>query len=302
MTGVFIGTDAFAAGVLTAMMGTSEAPTLVITRPDSAKGRGRQLSPPPVALAAAELGVEFIQPEDIGAAPVLAAIDAIDPPALALCAYGAIIKDPLLSARPILNLHPSLLPRWRGAAPIERALMAGDDETGVSIIQLVEALDAGPVAAQESFSVDSEEDFASLSARLIDLGSRMLVSALIEAREGSLSFADQPTEGLTYAERIEAGDRLLATNGEAEHAARLVRALFPHIGARLELPSGDVVGVREASAQEEGPAEGVFEEHDGHLLVGFASGALRVTRLTPPGAREMASADWLRGRPDLSAS
>ncbi|MEI7890330.1 MAG: methionyl-tRNA formyltransferase, partial [Actinomycetes bacterium] len=257
---------------------------------------------PPVAVAAAELGIDFIQPEDIGDASVLAAIDAIDPPALALCAYGAIIKEPLLSARPILNLHPSLLPRWRGAAPIERALMAGDDETGVSIIQLVEALDAGPMAAQESLTVTPVEDFASLSARLIELGARMLVASLGAAREGSLSFVDQPTEGLTYAERIEAQDRLLGTSGNAEDAARVVLALFPHIGARLELPSGDFVGVREASAEQDGPSQGVFEEQDGDLLVGFSSGALRVTRLTPPGGREMASADWLRGRPELGPS
>ena len=177
---VYLGTSSFAATVLEALAASEHRPALVVTRPDAPRGRGRRLLPPPVAEKARELGLELIQPERLHDEDVLARIAAAEPEALAVCAYGALIREPLLSAYEILNVHPSLLPRWRGAAPIERAIMAGDEVTGVSIIRLVEALDAGPVCLQAELPIGPDDDYGTLSARLEQLSGELLVRALVE--------------------------------------------------------------------------------------------------------------------------
>ena len=145
MRNVYLGTSEFAAVVLRRLADSPHRPELVVTRPDSPRGRGRRLLPPPVAVVARELGLEVIQPEQLHEPDVLERIAAAGPDVLTTCAYGVLIKEPLLSDYEMLNVHPSLLPRWRGAAPIERAIMAGDAETGVSIMRLREGLDSGPV-------------------------------------------------------------------------------------------------------------------------------------------------------------
>ena len=195
-------------------------------------------------------------------------------------------------------MHPSLLPRWRGAAPIERAIMAADSETGVSIIKLVEELDAGPVALVEAIGLNPEDDFETLSLRLRAVGARMLAEALTRFEAGSLKFAEQAVDGVTYAERILAEDRVLDPSKSAAELAQTVRALRPHIGARLSMPNGDMVGVRAASVVEAGPTEGELALSESGLVLGCSVGALCVTRVIPPGGREMDSADWLRGRSD----
>src|SRR4029079_15836283 len=131
-------------------------PALVVTRPDRPKGRGRQLQPPPVAIRARELGLDVIQPERLHDDNVLARIDAAAPEAACVCAYGVLIKEPLLSAYEMLNVHPSLLPRWRGAATVERAITEGDDRTGVSIMRLTAGLDSGPVCLQEAEPIHAD--------------------------------------------------------------------------------------------------------------------------------------------------
>ena len=149
MRTVYLGTSPFAAAVLERLAASAHRPSLVITRPDRPKGRGRALQAPPVADTARALGLGLIQPEDLHAPDVLARIAAEEPGALVVCAYGVLVKEPLLSDYEIVNVHPSLLPRWRGAAPVERAIMAGDTETGVSIMRLTAGLDAGPVCLAE---------------------------------------------------------------------------------------------------------------------------------------------------------
>lgn len=296
MSFVYVGTDGFAAAVLRGLVGLGRTPSLVISRPDAPKGRGRQLASPPVIAAANELAIRSLQPEDIGAPEVDAAIDAVDPSCLALCAYGAIIREPLLSKRPILNLHPSLLPRWRGATPVERSLMEGDAETGVSIIRLVEELDAGPILAQESIGITESDDFGTLSERLITLGAEMLDNAIEGAEADALDFTPQAVEGVTYAERFEAADRFLDQADSVSVAERKVRALTPHVGARLSIPDSDPIGVREVSISEATVDAGAVDYSTGEMLVGFADGTLRIERLVPPGGREMSATDWLRGR------
>src|SRR3954471_16433575 len=147
-----------AAAVLDRLADGPHRPALVVTRPDSRRGRGRALAPPPVAVRARELGLEVLQPERLHEPEVLERIAAARPEALCVCAYGVLIKEPLLSDYEILNVHPSLLPRWRGAAPIERAIMAGDTETGVSIMRLAEGWDSGPVCLRESEPIRPEDD------------------------------------------------------------------------------------------------------------------------------------------------
>ncbi len=201
----------------------------LLTRPDRPRGRGRQLGAPPAKDVAEELGIEVRQPErpadlgDLGVDVVVAA------------AYGALIPKELLDRALWLNVHPSLLPRWRGAAPVERAIMAGDAETGVSIIRLVEELDAGPIGAQETFPIGPDEDAGTVFERAAALAPE-LIDAALEAGE----FA--PQEGAaTYADKIGPSDRELDWTQPAEELHNRIRALSPHIGARGEVRGRPVI-------------------------------------------------------------
>ena len=294
MKTVYFGTSEFAAVVLERLAESPHRPVLVITRPDRPKGRGRKVSPPPVADRARELGLEVIQPERLHEPEALERIAAAEPEVACVCAYGVLIKEPLLSAYEMINVHPSLLPRWRGAAPVERAIMAGDEQTGVSIMRVTEALDAGAVCVQEPEPIGSDDDYGTRAARLERLGGELLVRALDERPE----FVEQDESRVTYAHKIEAADRALDPGRAPAELERTVRALRPHIGARVALPGGDFIGVIAARVAADGPEPGRVAA-DGHrLLLGAAGGALELTEIRPPGGRPMAAADWLRGRPD----
>jgi methionyl-tRNA formyltransferase len=291
---VYLGTSEFAAVVLERLAASPHRPALVVTRPDRPKGRGRKLSPPPVADRARELGLEVIQPEQLHEPEALERIAAAEPEAVAVCAYGVLIKEPLLSAYEMINVHPSLLPRWRGAAPVERAIMAGDAQTGVSIMRVTEALDAGAVCIQEAEPIRADDDYGTLAARLERLGGDLLVRALDERPP----FAEQDESRVTYAHKIDAADRALDPGRPPEELERTVRALRPHIGARVTLPDGDFLGVIAARVAEDGPEPGRVRADGERLLLGADGGALELTEIRPPGGRPMAAADWLRGRPD----
>jgi methionyl-tRNA formyltransferase len=268
---VYLGTSAFAAAVLERLAATPHRPALVVTRPDRPAGRGRVLTPPPVATVARELGLEVIQPESVNTDEVTDRIAATGADAVVVCAFGAIIKDPLLSRLEMLNVHPSLLPRWRGAAPVERAIMAGDDETGVSIMRVTAGLDSGPVCLAEAEPIRTDDDYASLSARLQELGARLLVRVLDERPP----CVEQEEAGATYAEKIGPEDRTLDPDAPAEVNERIVRALHPHVGSRLPLPDGTFLGVRRARVADDG--------------------SLELLEVQPPGGRPMPYADYLRG-------
>jgi len=194
----------------------------LLTRPDAPRGRGRLLAPPPAKEAATRLGVPVLQPERPELPDEL--VDAV-----VVCAYGLYIPPRFLERALWLNVHPSLLPRWRGAAPVERAIMAGDEETGVTIHRTAEALDAGPIAAQESFPIRPEDDAGAIFARSAEVAARLLDGVLVAPM-----FVDQPEEGATYAEKIAPADRELDL-AQPVDAWRRVRALSPHIGARATL-------------------------------------------------------------------
>jgi methionyl-tRNA formyltransferase len=296
---VYLGTSDFAAVVLDRLAESDHRPQLVVTRPDRQKGRGRKLLPPPVAERAGELGIDVFQPEKVNDPEARERIAAAAPEAVAICAYGAIVGDELLAAHEWFNVHPSLLPRWRGAAPIERAIEAGDRQTGVSIMEPIAELDAGPVYLMRNEPIDPDDDFGTLSARLAKLGGDLLVEALDTRPERH----PQAGDGVTYAEKVEREDRRLDPAAEPETLARRVRALNPHVGTFVELDGGDRLGVRRAAVAEDvgPPDEGRLGVHDGRLFFGADGGAIELLEVQPPGGKPMDAAAWLRGRPALGA-
>ena len=297
MRTAYLGTSDFAATVLRRLAASPHRPNLVVTPPDRRQGRGRKVSPPPAAVAARELGLELLQAENVNDDEALARIRAAEPEAVVVCAFGQLIREPLLSEYPMLNVHPSLLPRWRGAAPIERAIMAGDETTGVCIMRLAEGLDSGPVALVEEVSIGPDEDFGALEARLAGLGGDLLVRALDLQSKGKLEFAEQDEAGATYAEKIESAERRLDPERPAAELAAKVRALTPHVGAYLELPGGDRLGIRQARDIGGDLAPGQLAERDGALLLGTGEGSLQLEVVQPAGGKPMPAADYLRGHP-----
>lgn len=291
----FLGTSGFAAEVLSALTVAGRAPDLVITPPDRRRGRGRRLGSPPAAERARELGLDLHQTASVGEPGSVALIRERGVELALVCAFGQLIKPPLLDELELLNVHPSLLPRWRGAAPIERALMAGDRETGVAVMQLVAELDAGPVALLERTPIGERETFGELSARLASIGGGLLVEALARRERGELRFEPQAEDGLTYAEKIEPRERRIDPGRPARELDLQIRALTPHIGAYAELPGGERLGIVSARPLQGGPAPGVVEDREGALLVGCAEGALNLEVVQPPGKRAMNAVDYLRG-------
>jgi methionyl-tRNA formyltransferase len=295
---VYLGTSEFAVAVLERLAASPHRPLLVVTRPDRPRGRGRKVGPPPVAEAAGTLGLELFQPESVNDEDARTRIAGADPEVVCICAFGALLKEPLLSQQEMLNVHPSLLPRWRGAAPVERAIEAGDEETGVSIMRPTAEFDAGPVCLQRAEPIRHDDDYGSLAGRLALLGGELLVEAL----DTRPACHEQGEEGVTYAPKIEREERRLDPQRMADELERRVRALTPHVGAYVELSSGERLGVRRArlaAAADLDPGE--LAVRDGRLLYGAASGALELLEVQPEGKRPMRAADWLRGHRNLLA-
>ncbi len=237
----------------------------LLTRPDAPTGRGRKLAPPPAKETAERLGIPVLQPEGLEAGLDLGAGTVV------LVAYGLLVPEAVLEERLWLNVHPSLLPRWRGAAPVERAIMAGDPETGVTIIKLVEELDAGPIAARESFEIDPEDDAGAVYSKAAVLAAELLDRVLDDPEP---TFGPQPEEGVTYAKKIGPGDRVLDLERPARELVDRVRALSPHIGARTELHGRQVT---------------VWRAHVG------GDGSFEPVEVQPNGGRRMSYHAWLRG-------
>jgi methionyl-tRNA formyltransferase len=264
---VVAATAPFGAAVLEGLAERHEI-ELLVTRPDRARGRGRRPGPPPAKEAAERLGVPVAQPERLEDAPGEA-------PVIVVCAYGVLVPAPLLEERLWLNVHPSLLPRWRGAAPVERAIMAGDRETGVTIHRTTAELDAGPIAAQRAFPIGPDDDAGVVYER----ASRLAVELLDEVLPAPM-FRPQPEEGVTYAEKIGAADRDLDWSRPARELVDRVRALSPHIGARGRVGDRVLLVWRARPATE-----------DSVLVVGD----VELLEVQPEGRRRMTGAEYLRG-------
>ena len=296
MRTVYLGTSEFAAAVLRRLAGSPHRPALVITPGDSRRGRGRRAAPPPAASAAGELGLDLCQATDVNDRAVLERIRSAGPQAGVVCAFGQLIREPLLSELELLNVHPSLVPRWRGAAPIERAILAGDERTGVSIMRVTAGLDSGPVCLAESVEVGAR-DYGELATALAVLAGELIIRALDLRAAGELEFTEQDDSNATYAEKVEASERRLDPARPAAELARIVRALTPHVGAHLELEGGERLGVRAARAEEGSLATGSLTGEGGALRMGCGEGVLAIERVQPAGRRPMAAADYLRGHP-----
>jgi methionyl-tRNA formyltransferase len=292
---VYLGSSRFAVDVLGALATSPHAPALVVTPPDRPRGRGRRTAPPPAAVAARELGITVLQTESVNTPEAQDAIAATEPEAIGVCEFGQLIREPLLSRYLMLNVHPSLLPRWRGAAPIERAMMAGDDVTGVTIFRLDEGFDSGPIALSRAEPILPDDNRETLALRLSALGAELLIEALDRAEAGALDLEPQPQDGVTYAEKISPGDRRLDPARPAEDLERTVRALTPGIGAYVELAAGERLGVEVARRAGAVLERGQVLHRDGHLLIGCADGALELLQVRPAGGRSMPAADYLRG-------
>jgi methionyl-tRNA formyltransferase len=293
----YLGTSDFAAAVLRELAASPFRPELVVSPPDRRRGRGRKLSPPPVAALASELGLALHQTADVNSDESQRVLADAEVELGMVCAFGQLIRPALLERIEMLNLHPSLLPRWRGAAPIERAIIAGDEVTGVAVMRLTEGLDSGPVALCERVPIGSDEDFGSLAERLAKVGGELAVQALRLRGEGRLDFAEQPEEGVTYAEKIDPGERRLDPALSAAELARKVRALNPHVGTFVELADGVRLGVTEAKAYPGGDGIPALRSDGDTLALQTANGVLSLRRVKPAGKQEMTAADYLRGNP-----
>jgi methionyl-tRNA formyltransferase len=247
------------AAVLEGLAATHEIEVLV-TRPDRPQGRGRKLGAPPAKVVAERLGIPVEQPEKLASFPGTAPV--------VVAAYGAWIPAELLDERLWLNVHPSLLPRWRGAAPVERALMAGDAETGVTIHRTTAELDAGPIAAQRAFAIGPDDDAGVVYERAAAVAVELLGEVLPEP-----SFTPQSEDGATYAEKIGPADRELDWSRPAAELHNRIRALSPHIGARGEVEGRPVIVWRSR----------------------VVDGGLEILEVQPEGKRRMTLEEFRRG-------
>jgi len=299
----FCGTTGFAATVLASLLEGDHAPSLVIAPPPSRAGRGRSLTPSPVAAFASDAGLSVIETDDVNDGTVSAALDDFAPEAVVVCAFGQLIGPALVSSYRFLNVHPSLVPRWRGAAPIERALLAGDSETGVSVMDLTEGLDDGPVLGLERLEIMPRDTYESLAERLASAACSVVPLVLAQIAAGESQSEAQDDSLATYAEKVDPAERHLSPDLSAVDLDRRVRALGGRLGTYLALGQSPdqrlgVVACTPLAIAPEGvtagrPGEVVSD--DGQLFLFCGEGLLALDQVKPPGGKPMSGSDYLRG-------
>jgi methionyl-tRNA formyltransferase len=274
---------------------------LALTNPAKPAGRGSALTPTPVAEAARRIGVPLLETDRAGAGPGLDAIREKSPDAIAVVAYGEILGPEILALPPLgcINLHFSLLPRWRGAAPVQRALWAGDAITGVTVMRMDEGLDTGPILNQLEDEIRPEDDARTLGDRLAHLGGMLLVGVLRTLAAAGLPDRQQDERKATRAPRFTSEERRIGWAEPAETVVRLVRALSPDPGASTVF-RGEVLKVLTAGVAHDpvigDPAPGsVLGADDRGVLVAAGAGGVRLREVAPSGRRRMSAADWARG-------
>ena len=292
---VFAGTPEFAERALARLLEAGHEVVLALTQPDRPAGRGLRSLPGPVKRLATARGIEVLQPRDFKGAQAVERVRALRPDALVVAAYGLLLPPALLDAgrHGALNIHASLLPRWRGAAPIQRALLAGDAQTGISIMQMDAGLDTGPVLHQEKIDIAAEDDAATLHQRLAVLGAELIVEALAELASGRAVAVAQPQAGISYARKIDKQETELDWTRPAPELERAVRAFRPSPGAGTRL-DGEPIKIWRARVAEEALPPGVVT---GKLTVGCGAGALEILELQRAGGKRLATEDFLRGHP-----
>jgi methionyl-tRNA formyltransferase len=307
---VFAGTPEFARVALERLHAAGFTLPLVLTQPDRPAGRGMKLQPSPVKQFALANGIPVAQPRSLrldgkypdDAASARGALHAARPDVMVVAAYGLILPQWVLDLPRLgcLNIHASLLPRWRGAAPIHRAIEAGDAQTGVTIMQMDAGLDTGDMLLEERVAIAPEDTTATLHDKLAALGGRMIVEALELAACGGFHPRKQPAEGVTYAHKIEKAEAAIDWSRPADAIARRIRAFDPFPGAAAQM-GGETVKVWGARAQlqDGGSADpGTVLAVDEHgIAVACGEGQLVITQLQRPGGKRLAAADFLRGFP-----
>ncbi|HEY6635411.1 MAG TPA: methionyl-tRNA formyltransferase [Acidimicrobiia bacterium] len=292
---VFMGTPEAALPTLETLTAHHDV-ALVVTQPDRPRGRSGRPAPSPVKTAAEGLGIQVAQPKT--RADLHEAVSAAGPFDVGVVvAYGRILREEVLElpAHGLLNVHFSLLPRWRGAAPVARALLAGDRMTGITIIRLDEGLDTGPVLTAQGIDVHPDENAGQLTERLATIGARLLAETLPSYLSGDLIPVAQSDEGLTYAAKIEPGERRIDPSSTIERIVDQVRALAPAPAATLDL-DGTIHKVYEVRPAASGPEAGRWGSVDGRPVFGANDGWIELVSLQTPGRERQAGADWLRGR------
>lgn len=295
----FAGTPEFALPALRALVQSRHDLCVVYTQPDRPAGRGRKLQPGPVKAFALEHGIAVEQPGTLRDADAQAQLRHYQLDLLVVAAYGLLLPDAVLTA-PTLgcwNVHASLLPRWRGAAPIQRAIIAGDAKTGVCIMQMDAGLDTGAILASHPTMIDDHETAGQLHDRLAELGAASLIECL--ARRENLTPVAQDDEHATYAEKLTRQEAKLAWEAAGVDLVRHIRAYNPWPGAQLTIAS-DPVKVWEARVgSESGEPGAVLRAGDGRLVVAAGEGSIEVLVLQRPGGKRIPAAAYLNGRADL---
>ncbi|MGI8609214.1 MAG: methionyl-tRNA formyltransferase [Candidatus Dormibacteria bacterium] len=314
---VFFGTPAFAVPSLEALLAHHDVP-LVVTQPDRPAGRGLELRPSPVAQRAAAAGIPVIKPVRARDPELVARVDAARADVVVVTAYGQILPKSLLDVAPhgAINVHASLLPRWRGASPITAAVLAGDQVTGISIMRMDEGLDTGPVIVQKINNILDRDDAVSVGERLSALGGQALIEALDQVAAGTATFRPQDDGEMTYAPLVKKSDGDLEWTLRALEIERAMRAYrpwpgvrLPIGGARVEVMAGGPVPdwwfTEQGEQPRDEPPGAVLEVMDkadaSGIVVQTSSGPFLVQRLKPPGKREMSAVEYARGRRDLVA-
>ncbi len=290
---VFMGTPEFAVPSLRALAGAHDV-RLVLTRPDAVRGRGRRLEPSAVKAAATELGIDVLETKRI-TDDVMAAIRAAEPDAIVVAAFGCILPDAVLTAAPLgcVNVHASSLPRWRGAAPIQRAILSGDARAGVSIMRVVHDLDAGAYCRQADVEV-GEKSCPQVMGELAELGARELLVALRQMEDGTAEWVEQDESKATYARKVEKAEMLLDPAATALDNRRRVQTSLDAAPARMAV-AGRGVRVLAARVAGDDASQGEVIVQHGRVIAGCADGAIELLRVKPDGKREMDASAWAAG-------
>ncbi len=296
---IFAGTPPFAAAALTALHAAAHDIVLVLSQPDRPAGRGMKLTRSAVSMAAAQLGLPIEKPASLKTPDALQLLRATGADIMVVAAYGLLLPQAVLDLPRLgcLNIHGSLLPRWRGAAPVQRAIEAGDHETGIDIMQMDAGLDTGPILLEKKLAISADDTSASLFSRLTSLGADTIVEAL--EKLPALSPRLQSVSGAVYARKIDKSEAPIDWHAPAEIIERRIRAFDPFPGCETTLCNEKLKVWRAFPADNalNAPPGNVFEIAPDHFTIACGKGALRITIVQRPGGNRISAADWLRGRP-----
>ncbi|MEX1247621.1 MAG: methionyl-tRNA formyltransferase [Anaerolineales bacterium] len=295
---VFMGSPEFSLPSLRALAANYQV-VGVVTQPDRPAGRGKRLTPPPVKMLALELGLPVIQPRRLREPQAIAQLRAWAPDLIVVAAFGQILRQEVLDLplHGCINVHASLLPRWRGASPIQAAILHGDAETGVTIMRMDEGLDTGPILSQSAIPIAAADTAATLSEKLASLGADLLIETLPKYLSGELQPRPQPEEGVTTVSMLSKAEGELDPHQPANALARKVRAFNPWPGAFI-LWKGQPLKVHKASVASGGAGAGQCLIHDGRPAIGTSDGLLLLDEVQPAGKKPMSGAEFLRGARD----